>query len=147
MINVIKWFDIFRLRNVCLISIVLTKSFNLIPCRKKVRNFFSLYGFFLQCLYGFLPQTKHIYEGENKSFALWQQIIETLRLYRHTTWKYFEHRLIVHGSFTWTISASVVGGNVFFFSFQILFVSILLMEIKLSNYQANIENILKKLST
>ncbi len=51
----IKWFDIIRLRNVYLISIVLTKSFNLIPMsKKKVRNFFSRYGFFLQCLYGFL---------------------------------------------------------------------------------------------
>ncbi len=35
---------------------VLAKSFNLIPIRKKVRNFFSLYGFFLQRLYGFFLQ-------------------------------------------------------------------------------------------
>ncbi len=42
------------------------------------------------------------------------QIIETLCLYRYTTWKYFENRLVVHGSFTWTIGASVVAGNGFF---------------------------------
>ncbi len=53
----IKQFDIVRLRNVCLISIVLAKSFNLIPMSKKVRNFFSLYGFFLQCLYGSLRKS------------------------------------------------------------------------------------------
>ncbi len=53
----IKQFDIVRLRNVRLISIVLTKSFELIPYRKKVRNFFSLYEFFLQCLYGFLRKS------------------------------------------------------------------------------------------
>ncbi len=41
------------MRNLCLISIVLAKSFNLIPMSKKVRNFFSLYRFFLQHLYGF----------------------------------------------------------------------------------------------
>ncbi len=33
------------------------KSFNLIPTSKKVRNFFSLYGFFLQRLYGFLKKS------------------------------------------------------------------------------------------
>ncbi len=44
----IKQFDIVRLKNVCLISIVLTKS---------LQNFFSLYGFFLQCLYVFLRKS------------------------------------------------------------------------------------------
>ncbi len=53
----IKQFDIVRLRNVDLISIALAKSFNLIPMSKKVRNFFSLCGFFLQCLYGFLRKS------------------------------------------------------------------------------------------
>ncbi len=38
----IKWFNIVRLRNVCLISIVLTKSFNLIPMSsKKSTEFFQ----------------------------------------------------------------------------------------------------------
>ncbi len=37
----IKWFDIVRLRNVCLISIVLTKFFNLIPMLKKSTEFFQ----------------------------------------------------------------------------------------------------------
>ncbi len=46
------------------------------------------------------------------------QIIETLGLYRYTTWNYFEDRLIVYGSFTWTISAGVVAGNVFLFFFK-----------------------------
>ncbi len=37
----IKQFDIVRLRNVCLISIVLTKSFNLIHTSKKSTEFFQ----------------------------------------------------------------------------------------------------------
>ncbi len=37
----IKQSDIVRLRNVCLISIVLTKSFNLIPTSKKSTEFFQ----------------------------------------------------------------------------------------------------------
>ncbi len=36
-----KQFDIVRLRNVCLISIVLAKSFNLIPMSKKSMEFFQ----------------------------------------------------------------------------------------------------------
>ncbi len=37
----IKWLDIVRLRNVCLISIVIAKSFNLIPMSKKSTEFFQ----------------------------------------------------------------------------------------------------------
>ncbi len=53
----IKQFSIVRLRNVCLISVILVKSFNLIPMSKKVRNFFRLYEFFLQRLYRFLRKS------------------------------------------------------------------------------------------
>ncbi len=58
------------LRNVCLISIVFAKSFNLIPMSKKVRNFFSLYGFFLQCLYGFLRKSSGTFVHRVRCLAL-----------------------------------------------------------------------------